>query len=483
MRRPGAPAHLRWVALGMLVLQLGWILALPPFRGIDEFDHVYRASAVAHGEWVSEPENATRGTGATVSVSNAIVAAAQPECQRLKYTGPEDCVGEPAGSRVEIASGAGRYNPLYYAAVGYPAAVFDGVSALYAMRITSALLCLLLTLWALSGLRRWAAPRLVLAAGVGLTPMIVYSTSVVAPNGLEMVAGFAFWAALAGLAHDPEPRHESRHLLLGVVAGGLLVTLRSLGPVWALLILATALLAWPALRTRLRGLAARPRGRLALGIGVVVSAASVGWILSQRSLVIGVEEVQRTLSVGFRIETAAGELPLWMLQTIAAFPLRNEPAPTLVYGCYAILLGFLILGSLAWARGAARTALAAGVALSFVIPFVITAVTLSTFGTAWQGRYALPYLVGTAVIAGLVWSRRDKTYGWRTLGPALVLLVLGQIAGPVAVLRSELQVSPLAGTDVWALAPSPWLLGLVTTIGAVCFALPLFASVRREDVS
>ena len=34
-----------------LLLQSAWVLALPPFRGTDEFDHAYRAAEVAGGEW------------------------------------------------------------------------------------------------------------------------------------------------------------------------------------------------------------------------------------------------------------------------------------------------------------------------------------------------------------------------------------------------------------------------------------------------
>ena len=42
------------LVLGALVMQAAWILALPPFRGADEFDHAYRAAAVAHGEFIAD---------------------------------------------------------------------------------------------------------------------------------------------------------------------------------------------------------------------------------------------------------------------------------------------------------------------------------------------------------------------------------------------------------------------------------------------
>ena len=81
------PFRVRWVVLGLLLIELGWVLAVPPFRGVDEWDHAYRASAVAHGQWMAPPTEATRGTGAFVDAEPDIVEAAQAECQRLEYTG------------------------------------------------------------------------------------------------------------------------------------------------------------------------------------------------------------------------------------------------------------------------------------------------------------------------------------------------------------------------------------------------------------
>ena len=71
---------------GLALLQAAWIFALPPFRGIDEFDHVYRADAVAHGQWVAPREQATNGRGALVNVRPSIVESASAMCDSYKYT-------------------------------------------------------------------------------------------------------------------------------------------------------------------------------------------------------------------------------------------------------------------------------------------------------------------------------------------------------------------------------------------------------------
>ena len=38
------------LVVGALLTQAAWLLSVPAFRGVDEFDHVYRAAAVARGE-------------------------------------------------------------------------------------------------------------------------------------------------------------------------------------------------------------------------------------------------------------------------------------------------------------------------------------------------------------------------------------------------------------------------------------------------
>ena len=186
-------------------MELGWLVALPPFRGVDEHDHAFRASAVAHGQWVAPPSEATRGTGAFVLVEPDIVAAAAPECQRRPYTVEADCWGTGTGDRVEIASGAGRYHPLFYAVVGAPTLILDGVASLYAMRGLALLLCLTMAAVALRTLRSWADPMVAVAVLCGMTPVVLYSMSLVAPNGLEMVSGLALWAALGAIANSPGP--------------------------------------------------------------------------------------------------------------------------------------------------------------------------------------------------------------------------------------------------------------------------------------
>jgi hypothetical protein len=474
----------RWVLVGIGLLQTAWILALPAFRGADEVDHVFRASAVAHGDWVSTPSAATIGTGAVVSVDATLVRAAKPACERLAYKAPGDCgPDEVRGERVDVPTASGRYNPAYYVGVGYIGSLADGVATVVVMRMVSAALCLALLGLVLVRLDLWSGPRRRLAVVVGVTPTMVYSTTLVAPNGLEMVAGVGFWLALAALARDDDPDHEVGHVVVGTVCGALLVTLRSMGPFWAVCIIVLSLVAWPALLSRLRSVAGTAVGKWALVVGLITGAASVAWVALQRSLVVGLEPSGEGIDMGFRIMRSLQEIPVWILQAIAAFPYRNQPAPLVVYPCFLVLLGSLVVVGLRPAPRRLRAAAALAMAVFILVPLAITLATIDVFGTAWQGRYALPLVVGVAVLAGDGWARAARRRSRRslvvTLGLPLFLAV--QVPGVVAVAdamrRTEAWVSgvgEVAHAPVWAV------LVLALAGATACFLSPAL-EVHRQD--
>ena len=205
---PTSPVRLRtWqvpalLLLGTLLVQAAWILALPPFRGTDEFDHAYRAASVARGEWRAPTEAAEEGRGGLVTVPRDLVAAASPVCSSYLYTGHDNCypAADAGHGDVRVATAAGNYNPAFYWVVGTVARPFDGAHALYAMRIASALLCaafVALAGWVTAQWARTAWP--LFAVAVAMTPVVFFSLSVTAPNGLEMAAALSLWMALLGI--------------------------------------------------------------------------------------------------------------------------------------------------------------------------------------------------------------------------------------------------------------------------------------------
>lgn len=430
-RRPRVTG-VRLMAAGMLLLQLGWMVMLPPFRGVDEFDHVYKAAAVARGDWFPTPTDATRGTGAWVEVPTDIVQAAQPHCLTLIYTKAADCIGYPHGDTTEVGTGAGRYNPLFYAVVGTPALPFHGNTADYVMRIATILCCWLLFCAALVATRAWARtawPYVALA--VASTPVMIYSASFVAPNGVEIMAGMAFWAALIGLTRTEGPT-RNRLLVLATVAGSVLVTVRSLGPVLALLCIATV---WIATRPPRAWFAELLRSRLTwlcAAVVFVAAALSTAWVIGMKSLNIA-QQLEEPITLGTRIGYLAHNVPLWFLQSIAAFPHRDEPTQPAVYACYLLLfIGFTVLGLRA-ARGRLLAAAIFAFVVSSAFPFALGLNPDAATGV-WQGRYMLPYAVGIALLLGVALDGR-RGPGGRVRLVGFLLFATAEVVSTLDVLH------------------------------------------------
>lgn len=457
--------HVRLMAAGLLLLQLVWVFAVPPFRGADEFDHAYRAASAARGELRPEATDATRGTGAFVVVPDDIVAAAEPECSRLPYTTASDCVGTATDGGTTVSTGAGRYHPAFYAVIGAVALPFDGADALYAMRLANVLLCFIAFAAALASLRTWATSAWPFAAfALVCSPMVVFNTSVAAPNGLEMAASLALWTSLLGLAKDPTRRG---HGLVGIAVASAVtvVTLRSLGPLWVVLVVlsvaAAAQLSWRGLRQLL----ARRDVRVGAAIVAVATAASLWWIVSASSLVIGTLKVPDYVSDAGPVVMYSKNMTLWVLQSIGAFPYRDQAAPAVLYAAYLVPVTWL-LGSAA-RRGSVpqRITLCSLVVLSLAIPVGITAATIDRHGLSWNGGYTIPFSMGMFIVAGAVLDDRPRSLSRTAAGALGIAYVAAHVIGPVVVFRKEVIDSPSLSNGSWMTAPSP-VLAVLALVGA-----------------
>lgn len=455
-REVGAKRFAALVVAGFLLLQGLWILTVPPFRGIDEFDHAFRAAGVATGQWrLTEP--ATEGRGMEVVVPADLVAAASAQCDWLPYPGPDNCfpIQELSGDRVRIATSAGQYNPLWYAAVGQAGRPFEGAMSLYAMRIATALASALgvgLAAWSLAVMApgRWG--RLSFLAA--LTPVLVYSTVVPGPNGLEMTAGLLLWLSLLALFSPDIPRrHDTALLVLATAAGGVLAILRALGPMWVGLIVLSvvgivgASGVWTGVRRRWPAWLG--------GSAAVMAAIAAGllWSVNQgmtgQSFDVETEGPAPTFEIGSK--------PIaWTLQMIAAFPLRRDTANPAVYMCAAIVLGFLLAAGVMRSQGRIRVALVTMLVTVILVPVVLTVLTVENQGVIWQGRYQLAWAVGIPVVAGLQLDRSRFLWreGHRPVWFAIVLLGIAHSLSVWGVAHGEAGRAVSTGDPSWVTLPA-----------------------------
>jgi len=464
--------------LGMILMQSAWILALPPFRGIDEVDHAYRAAAVGDGQWMPEFVPATDGRGDLLIVPKAIVKAAEPVCASYEYTGRDNChaVEELGDGKVEVASAAARYNPVFYWMIGAPASEFEGAQSLYAMRIVGAVLCSLflalagwaLTLWTRT---RWPLVALLLA----MTPVAVYSTAIAAPNGIEMGAALAVWAALLGLTRNAGSKIERLLLYAAIPAAVVLAGVRTLGPLWLALILLSIVLLLGVKQTIQLARCHAVAVAVASAIVGIALICSVWWTATAGANSLATMDPERYSAP---LLNSLKQVPLWFFQSIAAFPTRNEQAPTLVYACGTLLILALVGVALGVADARLRIAIAGTFLVAVAVPFCLTLITYSRIGDSWQGRYGLPYSFGLMLVASLALEKSGFRH--RLLGPVLVggwlALITAHTVGVTMVLISERSESPLSGDPSWA-TPAPWMVVALMLVAGLAWA----AALRRPD--
>jgi hypothetical protein len=464
------------VLAGLLVLQTAWILATAPFRAIDEPHHVFRASAVGHGDWSLGHDPDPRGDGELLHVPTATVAAALPACEAMNFLSREECLGVPDTQKgsTTVGSWYSRYNPGYYAVVGTAALPFTGVSALYVMRAVSALLCaLLLTMAVVLLTERQRTPVVGIACVLAATPILVYSSSVVAPNGPELCAAFLLWAALLRLAVDApsglEHARRTRLLVLGTAAAAMLVTFRTLGPLWCMgIVAACAVLAGRQRVTHLLGT------RAARWSVVVVGAATllgVGW-----TVLAGTNQnVSDGGYGGSPVRAALGLLDDWLVQSVAAFPSRNEyPAPlvhVLVIGAWLVLVAQF----LRTCRGRPLLAWLLTLACSLSAPLAFTVLTWHRYGDTWQGRYGYPVTMGLLLLAGVALDRRLEPAPMpRVVLSVWFVVVVAQVFSIAGVLHRQEAVGATF-RELGATAPPPAALVLLAVVGVSLLSLGAFA--------
>jgi hypothetical protein len=324
--------------------------------------------------------------------------------------------------------------------------------------------------WVTAQWARTAWP--LLAVVVATTPVMFFSLSVAAPNGLEMAAALSLWMALLGVVRTLEDDPvRTRLLWVALVSGVVLAPLRLMGPFWLALTGLAFLLTW--------GL--RPFGRLArrhrvlvpalIGSWTVAAAVAVWWTLISGAGAVEAAPVSESGVPEGTDASTLGQVPLWFFQGVAAFPRRMDSAPAVVYVTIGVvLLGLIGIGLVA-ATTRLRVAILVVLAVAVLVPVAVSASTISVGGPLWQGRYGLPFHMGVVLLAGLALELRPHRHRLTPLllSVAAVCLVVGQVVSPVQVLRTELATSPLRDSALWV-RPSLWLVGLLVLAGLACYA-------------
>lgn len=384
-----------------------WSIATPIGGSPDEPAHLVKAASVVRGELLGEPST----TGNIVHVPQYVAWAHAETCYAFQNdvtAGCADPMPTEPGTIVESRTTAGLYNPMYYAAVGWPSLIAQDSWGIFAMRIVSGVLTMAFLAAAITLVSTWRRPTLpLLAIGVVTTPMLLFLGAAVNPNALEITTTIAVFAGMLTILRAPQTTPAPAVVALVAVAGAIAMNARGLSPLW----LAVAVLV-PLLLVPRRELGAVFRRRSTwvivgvLGAGLV---AALAWTVATNSLAAAVTDPEaQNLYPGVGTPAIYGFLSIlertipFAGQLVGIFGWMDTNAPITTLFVWAVLAGGLVLVAFCVLRGRALVMTLVLAATFVLLPPIVQGAYVTAGGFIWQGRYAFPLfaclLIGAATL-------------------------------------------------------------------------------------
>jgi hypothetical protein len=450
MNTTGRPGAVRLVVatvfIGYFLLGAAWAFAGPYDSSADEQDHIIRAAGVASGQVAPRPEDVAFHTGALQTVPHSLVhdmcwQFASDKSASCDTAGFNDRTPAPTATKV------GRYNPLYYAIVGWPLRLWPNMTGLWLSRLLTSLLVAGLLALAASAALRWSRHRVMLA-GVLLmaTPAVLNLAGTVNPSSLEVAAGILLFTALIPLL-DPERAIEPSMVWYAAVAAVVLATVRGLGPFW--LGAAVLILLVPLRRARLVQVWKLPRFFTWAMVVLFMVVVSVIWTLSKHALTLGrADPINPPYKSSQIVEFVT--MTRWiehLSQMVVGLGWLDVPVPPYVPVLWYLMLGLLLFGALLFGGRLDRLRIAVITLIAFCLPMFTDGLTATLNDYPSQGRYLMALFAGAVLIAGEALVRVGILTGRRT---STLIRATGTVIMPV------LQLTCLAAAMVrWQSGTSP----------------------------
>lgn len=436
-------ARWRWWATfaALFVMAAAWSLATPLMASPDEPAHTVKAAAVVRGQFYGTPARPTSaGASPDVAVHVPAVFASTgtlPGCYAFKADIPASCAPalRPGGPVVKVQTPAGRYEPLYYLAVGLPSLIWRSAIGIRLMRLVGALVCCAFLASAFESARATRSPWAVVGVAAACTPMAVFLAATVNPSGLEIASAVCLWTSgLALVLADDVGRSSGRLVTRLGLSAGVLVQVRSLSLLWTALI-GLALLA-VATRERLVELARRTDVRVWAGVFAACVVFAGVWLLAFQSLAQIPTPPAHPLGGAAVLETSIGKFDLLVREMIGVLGWTDTfpPAPTF-YG-WLVVVGVLLGLGVSRAPTRVWACTAAVLAITVALPVILEASQANRYGFVWQGRYTLPFAVGVPILAAMaVPADLADRLGRRPLWLLVAVVAVAQGAMFVVALR------------------------------------------------
>lgn len=406
------------VAYGLLLVS--WAMSNAPFAAADEPAHYVRAIGVGSGHLVGPldpyteadfPNNPTTLRWLNDATRAVTVAGGMSSrtatCNAFQPLASAACLSEPGtiAATTVVQNPVGNYQPLPYVLPGLAINQTQGpFTADRVGRLVSAFICWLFLCLAVKLAWNDRAPSLV-GTALAVTPMVLFSASVINPSGLEIVAGLAFAAAVLRIRQTARP--PTWVWAATAVSGFTLSLSRSPGPIWVVLdlIVLGFLLPWSETRRRVRG---QPKAAfvtaLVLALGIVLNRAWEGLYGSHLRL---------TLSEVRALRPISSQLEGLFSQQVGNFGWIDTPmSPTLVAVWFTLVL---LLVAVALVLGTPRERTVLTLTLVGCLAGTIGLQLAFKAGTGFdaQGRHVLPFTVMLPLLAGHILTQHHARIPWQ----------------------------------------------------------------------
>jgi len=426
------------VIVAYALLGLSWLVANPPGAAPDEPAHYLKALAAGQGDLTldsrptvpADVDSLPQTLRWQLETSRLVELPTRLDPTNLPCVAfhPEVSAGcqlhraPPPSGRVERPTIVGTYQPFTYVLPG--ALMRLGADPAATMRLgrVGFWLCSIAFV-AVATLLLWS-PDDPAYSLVGLlaavTPAVLFMSSSLSANGLEIAAGLCFMAAMVRMARD---RGSSRWVWAAAgVSGAVLPLARVTGLLWVSLgaALPVALLGFRPVVAIVRRAGRRAVAAIdAVGVGMT---ASLMWELAVQP--------HPVRSIGTAVSDVPGEvrlLPAILDEAIGVFGWLDTRMSRPAYLLWKALLVGLILIALVGARRRQRLVVG-GLVLAGAAVTVGVGVLNRPTGFGAQGRYVLPFLVVVPLVAGeVLFARRHRLAGRSRWLPSAVAAIVAVV--------------------------------------------------------
>ncbi len=439
----------------LLALLLTWTVATPLFASPDEPGHLYKAYATAHGQTIGERVSDELPNLRRFEVPEEMGQSPGIMCWIFQPEAPVSC--ETPGAIGAGESTAAVYPPFWYGIVGGGARLLGQDTSQRTYRAVGALLCAALVAAAFAVADRSGARRFMPLLLLGLTPMMLFLSGTVNPNGFE-VAGFLLLWALCLFARDPRAPTRLGGALVGAIVAALLLS-RVASVMWvaAGTVIVTLAIGLRATRAFLNRRFLAP----ALGISGVAAAVLFGWLQYADAETVD-PRLATDASAADVVQASWQRTPEYLRQMIGILGWLDTRLPSVVYLAFGVITAIALAGVIASRDRRLIVATVVVCAGTIVVPIVINVMSAASAGIFWQGRYTLPLFTMLSVLGMAGWHRsldRRNDEGTPPRTPMVVgaVVVLCFTVAEVAAFWQMLRrFSVGASGKVWLSEPLPW---------------------------